>query len=148
MTAGPPSLLSVAIDIPANPAIVWRIVAEVERWPEWTPTITRVQRLDEGPLRLGSRARIWQPRLPVAMWEVTDLEQESGFTWVSSSPLVRVTAGHWIEPHAGGSRVSLSVSFSGLLGSLVARLTRRLNVTYLHQEAEGLRKRAAAAGIG
>ena len=39
-----------------------------------------------------------------------------------------------------GSRVTLSLDFSGILGPLVARLTRGLNARYLALEAQGLKK--------
>ena len=33
---------SVTVDIPAPPDRVWAVIADVERWPEWTPTVTRI----------------------------------------------------------------------------------------------------------
>jgi len=36
------------VDIAAPPGGVWAVIADVERWPEWTPTVTRLQRLDRG----------------------------------------------------------------------------------------------------
>ncbi len=43
--------------IDAPPEVVWRVMTDVERWPEWTLTAERIERLDEGDFRLGSRAR-------------------------------------------------------------------------------------------
>jgi uncharacterized membrane protein len=131
-----------SIEIEAPTEIVWGVIRDVERWPEWTPTVTSVRRLDSGLLIVGSRARIRQPRLPRADWRVTVLEDGRGFTWVSASPGVRVTAHHWVEARAGGSRATLSVAFAGLFGSLVGRLTRTLNERYLRLEAEGLKRRS------
>jgi carbon monoxide dehydrogenase subunit G len=44
------SVFSVTVEIPAPPDRVWAVLADIERWPEWTPTVTRIQRLDRGPL--------------------------------------------------------------------------------------------------
>jgi uncharacterized protein YndB with AHSA1/START domain len=133
---------SINVDIAAPPERVWSVMADVERWPEWTPTVTRIERLDQGPLAVGSRARIRQPKLPVAIWEVTELREGRGFTWVTRSPGVRVVATHGVERVGQGTRATLSVEFSGLLGGLVARLTRGLNHRYLALEAQGLRERS------
>lgn len=136
------SRFTIVTDIPAPPERVWSVMADVERWPEWTPSVTEIRRLDRGLLAVGSRARIRQPRLLPATWEVTELVEGRRFTWLTRSPGVRVTAEHEVLPAGAGSRVTLSVSFAGPLGPLVARLTRRLNRRYLQLEAEGLRARS------
>jgi hypothetical protein len=76
-----------------------------------------------------------------AVWQVTELEERRNFTWVTRSPGVEVKGEHLVEGNGAGSRVTLSLQFSGLLGPLMARLYRNLNQRYLATEAEGLRKR-------
>jgi uncharacterized protein YndB with AHSA1/START domain len=133
---------SIAVDIAAPPERVWAVMADVERWPEWTPTVTRVHRLDDERFAVGSRVRIRQPRLPPAVWQVSELLEGRSFTWVNRGPGVRVDAKHSVEPASGGARATLSLRFSGLLGPLIARLTRNLNERYLALEAEGLSRRS------
>ena len=130
------------IDILAPPSRVWAELMDVEHWPQWTPTITRVQRLDPAPLRLGSRTRIHQPKLLPAVWQVTQLDQSQGvFIWSSRSPGVVVAAGHHIEATSTGCSVTHALSFSGFLGPLVAHLLRKPNQRYLELEARGLKSR-------
>jgi hypothetical protein len=97
---------------------------------------------NSGPLTIGSRARILQSGLPPALWEVTELQDRKGFTWATRRPGVLVTASHIVESLNGGCRVTLVLQFSGLLGPVVAFLTRGLNRRYLSLEANGLKKRS------
>lgn len=136
----------ISVDIQAPPAVVWQIITDVERWPEWTPTVTSIQRLDDGPLDVGSSVRIRQPKLRPAVWHVKELDSVNrSFTWVTHGPGVRVTAHHWVESIEPGSRATLSLEFAGFLGPLVARMTRGLNERYLDMEAKGLKQRSEQA---
>jgi hypothetical protein len=131
-----------SIDINASPRVVWNILADVERWPSWTPTMTSVMKLTPGPLAKGMKARISQPKLPVAVWRVTEIHEGRDFTWVSTSPGIRVTARHLIQSTPTGARVTVSIRMSGLLAPLMAVLMRRLNRRYLVTEAKGLKARS------
>lgn len=134
-----------SVEIQASPQRAWTVLSDVERWSEWTPTVRSIQRLDKGPLAPGQKARIHQPKLPPAEWQITQVDEGRGFTWVTRSPGVAVTAGHWVEASEGGSRVTLSVQFGGVLGPLVGWLTRGLNHHYLSLEAAGVKRRSEEA---
>lgn len=132
------------IDIQAPPDRVWAAVRDIEHWSEWTPTVISVRLLDPGPLAVGTRATVRQPKLLPVRWQVTELEEGRSFTWITRGPGILVTARHSIEGAANGSRVMLSLDFSGPLGPVCARLTRGLNARYLDLEARGLKKHAEA----
>jgi uncharacterized membrane protein len=133
---------SISVDVAAPPERVWTVMSDIERWPEWTPSVKSIKRLDGGPLRQGSRARIRQPRLLPAVWTVTDIEPNRSFSWKTGSPGVWVVARHAVEPSPGGARATLSLQFGGLLGRPVVWLTRELNNRYLMLEAAGLKHRS------
>jgi len=136
-----PLSFSKSIDINAAPDAVLAVMSDVERWPEWTASVTSIKRLDAGPFVIGSRASIRQPKLPPALWTVSAIEPGRSFTWISKGPGILVTAHHSIDPRASGSRVTLSIRYEGLLAKLVAWMTKDINERYLAMEANGLKAR-------
>jgi hypothetical protein len=132
----------VSVDIVAPPEVVWAVIKDGERWHEWTASVTSVRLLDQGPLRVGSRALIRQPRFPPAVWKVTTLEPGHRFVWKSGMPGMWVYGDHSVERIAGGTRATLRLSYDGMLARLMGRLTRGITNRYLDMEASGLKKRS------
>jgi len=132
---------SIAVEIGAPPGEVWAVMRDVERWNLWTPSIKRIKRLDTGPFGAGSRALVFQPRLLPAVWRVTVFEADRGFTWVSGGPGIRVTGLHRIEPSPHGCRVTLSVTYEGVMARLVVRMLGTITERYIGWEAEGLKRK-------
>ncbi|GEM00034.1 SRPBCC family protein [Cellulomonas terrae] len=135
-----------SVTIAAPPARVWAVLVDVERWPERIPTVDAVERLDAGPLAVGSRTRVQQPRLPEAVWTVTGLVDGVSFTWESSSPGVTVTASHVVEPHAAGSSLTLALTVSGPMSGVGWLMTRSLTRRYVETEAASISAVAETAG--
>ena len=133
-----------SINVSAPPDRVWSVLADVERWPEWTASMASVRHLDPAGLAVGARVRIKQPKLPPLIWRVTALEPGRSFDWITSSPGAVTVARHRIEPRVGGSVVTLSVAQTGLLGAVMGRLLAKLSRRYVEMEALGLKKRAEA----
>jgi hypothetical protein len=103
--------------------------------------VTSVRRLDDGPLAVGSRVRVEQPRIPPTEYVVTELEPSRSFTWVATGPGVRTTARHLLEELGTGStRVTLALEQAGPV--VMGRLYRRLTDRYLTAEAEGIKARS------
>src|SRR3954467_182180 len=67
----------VAVGAPAN--VVWEVFSDVERWPEWTASVTRLVALDGPGLAVGKRFEIKQPRMPKLVWGGT--EGTTGAAW-------------------------------------------------------------------
>jgi uncharacterized membrane protein len=134
------------IDIAAPPERVWAVMSDVERWHEWTASITSVELLDGATsLAMGTRARIQQPRLPTVIWQVTSLEPLRSFEWQTTGPGARTLAGHWLRPHGAGTTVRLFIDQTGPIGSLIAFLYKGLTRRYIQLEIEGLKRRSESA---
>jgi uncharacterized membrane protein len=138
-------LIQHTIEILAPPKRVWDVMIDVERWPEWTSSVTSVELLDGSPLRIGSRARIRQPRLAAALWTVTTIEPLRYYEWRSVLPGLTSIGGHRIEALGDERcRVVLSVEWKGVLAPLINLIYGDLSRRYVATEAEGLKRRAEA----
>ena len=128
-------------EIAAPAERVFAVYSDVEHWPDWTRSVTSVERLDDGPLQVGSRARVRQPRLPAAVWEVTDLVPGRSFTWVARGPGVVTTGWHVVSPTLDDDRVTVTAALeqAGMLGPLLGWLTARLTRRYLDLEVRGIK---------
>jgi uncharacterized membrane protein len=134
------------IDIDAPPERVWSVMSDVQRWHEWTASITSVELLDGATaLAMGARARIRQPKLPTVVWRVTALESGRFFEWLTTSPGAHTLAGHAVRPHGAGSTVRLFIDQTGPVGSLIAFLYKGLTRRYIQMEIEGLKRRSESA---
>lgn len=136
---------SVQIDVARSTAMVWNVLADLVHWPTWTPTMRKVTIESAGPPDVGTRVRIEQPQLRPATWTIDTWTPEQGFSWNMSNPGMRARADHQITPRPQGSRVSLSVDFSGPIGHFVAFLLKKRIQSYLEQEAQGLKRHCELA---
>lgn len=131
-----------SVTIAAPPERVWEVVTDVERWPERIPTVDEAERLEPGPLAVGSRTRLKQPKLSEAVWTVTELADGRSFTWNSTSPGISITGGHVVEPDPAGARLTLTLQVSGPLAPLGWLMTRAMTRRYVETEAASVKKAA------
>ncbi|MEU5911521.1 SRPBCC family protein [Micromonospora sp. NPDC047527] len=130
-------------EIAADAQRVWEVLVDVRRWPEWTASVSHIERGESGPLAVGSTARVTQPKLRPAVWRVTGLTEGRKFTWVSDTPGVHTRGEHRLSPLlGGGTRVELAIAQSGLLAGPVGWLYGGLLRHYLRLEADGLKRRS------
>jgi uncharacterized protein YndB with AHSA1/START domain len=126
--------------ITASPQRVWELLGELRRWDQLLPTMQQVTRVGaDGPVGVGARFEVRQPGLPRAVYEITEWEPGRGFTWTASSPGVRTTAYHRLEPADGGTRLVLGVDWSGPLAGLVRVLAGAKAARMVAQEADTFR---------
>ncbi len=133
------------IDIHAPAETVWGLTVAVEDWPQITPTMTRVERIDEGPLRLGSSARVKQPRQRPAVWTVQTFTPAQGFSWATKVMTVTMTGTHQIEPTADGCRNRLGIDITGPGAAIIGRLAKGPISKAIATENEGFKRAAEAS---
>ena len=125
------------IDAPVD--LIWRLTTDLADWPSFIPTVQRVERLDTGPLRVGSTARLKQPGQTAAVWTVTALEPERDFTWQTHHLGLRMTGRHLMEPTDTGTRNTLVLDaagpLAGVFGPLMRSAIRREGAAFARQAA-------------
>ncbi len=132
-----------SIEIDAPPQLVWDVFSEVERWPEWTASVTSLTGRDGPTLAVGRRFAIKQPGMAKLVWKVTEIDPGSSWTWVQRSPGVNVTARHYVTARPGGrTLVRQQLDQGGALGALVGRLMVNKTRRFLQLEAQGLKARS------
>ncbi|MBL0919929.1 MAG: SRPBCC family protein [Hydrogenophaga sp.] len=131
-----------SVRIAAKPDRIWPVIADVTRWPDWLPTMTAVEHLDEAALRMGHRYRLLQPGFRPTLWSVVELEPQKAFAWEARWPGARALARHAVRPvTAESSEVLLQVVFSGPLGLLAGALAGRRIRRYLALEVASLKQK-------
>jgi hypothetical protein len=134
----------------AAPDRIWRLLADVEHWPDWTPTVTEIKPLGATGLRVGARYRVLQPNLRPAIYEVTQCVPGENFTWAQKFPGGALIAEHIIRPVKGGrtevarTAVELSFASKGILADIVAAIFSSTIRDYVATEARSLKNRCDA----
>ncbi|HEX3788034.1 MAG TPA: SRPBCC family protein [Pseudonocardiaceae bacterium] len=132
-------------DTSAGPQQVWSALTNVEGWPTWIPSTTSVTLLGPGPLRVGSRARVKQLGTPPIVWQVSEIRQPDGFSWVARTPGLQMVGQHWATSNPDGTiRITVTLDQSGPLAGLVNFLTGRRSARYVKQEAAGMKAASEA----
>jgi hypothetical protein len=141
--------------IPAPPEVVWGVLADVARYPDWNPFLVEVR----GTPTLGRRLRVTLAppggRRVTLHPRVTVLEPGATLEWLGRLGLPRLLDGrHRFELHpvdgGRGTRLVQREEFRGVLVPVVARqLDRSTRAGFLAMnEALGARAQAVGAERG
>ena len=130
------------VSVQAPVEVLWRVVEDVESWPKLTESMTSVERLDGGPLRVGMRVKVHQPKLPPATWKVTELVENERFVWKARGLGFSTQGFHEVAPDGEGSTLTLAIEQSGLMSGMVGRMWKDLTERYIALEAAGIKRRA------
>jgi uncharacterized membrane protein len=129
-----------SVEIDASAPVVWDVYADVEQWPTWTASVDRVVALDGPGIEVGKRFEIKQPRMPKLVWEVTEVDPGTSWTWCQRSPGGTTFASHEVLPRAGDrTLVRQRIDQRGPVGVAVGVLMLRLTKRYLALESQGLK---------
>jgi hypothetical protein len=133
---------SATTTINASTDIIWAILTDASRYPEWDPGTERI----EGTIALGNKITIYSKLSPDRAFpvKVSELASRQSMTWSSGMPLglFKGERTFTLAQKAGGSvQVTVREVFSGLLLPLFGRSLPDLTSTFKEFLA-GLKKRA------
>lgn len=130
--------------VAADPEVVWRLLVEVDRWPDWNPDVGWVRA--SGPLAEGATFR-WKSGPGTITSTVLRLEPARVLSLAGGTLGVRATHVWRLEPRGpAGTVVRTEEAWSGPVARLLRvplqrRLDRRIDerLAHLRSAAEGRR---------
>ena len=134
--------LEVSTSITAPAERVWATIIAVERWHEWTASITSIEKLEPGELQVGSKVKIKQAKLPPAVWTVTALDPGRRLEWQSKGPGNNTVAWHMAEPEGDSATATLGIHQQGVFFALMGWYFDGMTRSYVDMELAGLKQHA------
>jgi len=119
---------SVVIDAP--PEKVFSLVDNLEEWPQWIPSIKRIEKLSDGPLKEGSQIRVTAKSGVTVKLLMTITEFVPGQRGVMQGKVlgVRMTRYYMFESVEGGrTKLTAGGEVSGILAFLIRRGGQRVS---------------------
>ncbi|MFW6118327.1 MAG: SRPBCC family protein [Chloroflexota bacterium] len=113
-----------SIDINAPTEKVWTLIDELEEWPQWMPSIKKIERVSGGPLAVGSQlsvtAKVSGLTVKLLM-TVIKFVPERDVVMEGKVLGTKLTRFYTLEPMDGKTRVTIGGDVSGALAWLACR---------------------------
>ena len=116
--------------INATPAVVWALLTNAADYPNWNPTVVRV----EGVIALGQKIKVFATISPERAFpvKVTELEPNQRMVWQGGMPLglFKGVRTFTLTPAGEGTRFSMREVFSGPMLGLIKRSMPNLQPSF------------------
>jgi carbon monoxide dehydrogenase subunit G len=113
---------SIEIDAPAEK--VWALIDKLEEWPQWMPSIKKIERVSKGPLTAGSQlsvtAKVSGLTVTLLM-TITKFASERNVVMEGKALGTKLTRFYTLEPVNGKTNVTIGGDVSGALAWLACR---------------------------
>jgi uncharacterized protein YndB with AHSA1/START domain len=126
------------IDIAAPAEVVWEVLTDFDRWPQWNPEVKSMSW--DGPLAPGSVFR-WKAGPGTIVSTLEEVDRPRYVRWRGRTMSIAAIHEWRFEDRDGGTHVETNESFSGVLarllrGSLQKQLDRALEEGLQHLTRE------------
>mgnify|MGYP001149042824 CR=1 FL=1 len=113
---------SIEINAPARK--VWALVDRLEEWPQWMPSIKKIERISKEPLTVGSKlfvtAKVSRLTARLLM-TITKFVPERSVVLEGKALGTKLIRFYTLEPLNGGTKVTIGGDVSGALAWLARR---------------------------
>jgi carbon monoxide dehydrogenase subunit G len=113
---------SIEINAPVNK--VWAMIDKLEEWPQWMPSIKKIERVSKGPLAVGSQLSVTAKvsGLTVALlMTITGFVPERNVVLEGKALGTKLTRFYTLESVNGKTKVTIGGDVSGALAWLARR---------------------------
>ena len=113
-----------SIDINAPVEKVWALIDKLEEWPQWMPSLKKIERVSKGPLTTGSQlsvtAKVSGLTVTLLM-TIIDFVPERTVVMQGKALVTHLTRFYTLEPVDGKTKVTIGGEVSGALAWLARR---------------------------
>jgi len=113
-----------SIDINAPVEKVWALIDKLEEWPQWMPSIKKIERVSKGPLTAGSQlsvtAKVSGLTVTLLM-TIIEFVPERTVVMQGKALGTNLTRFYTLEPVNGKTKVTIGGDVSGALTWLARR---------------------------
>jgi len=113
-----------SIDIDAPVEKVWALIDKLEEWPQWMPSIKKIERVSKGPLTTGSQlsvtAKVSGLTVTLLM-TITKFVPERTVVLGGEALGTKLTRFYMLEPVNGKTKATIGGDVSGALAWLARR---------------------------
>jgi len=144
-----PAIARTQVHVAAEPAAVWQVLTDLERWPAWKADVRSVA--VQGTLAPGT-VFVWRAGPGTIRSTLQDVEPPRRIAWTGTTFGIKAIDVFTLEPRDGGTMVHEEESWQGLLVRLFAGRMRRtlqssLETGLAQLKIEVERRRVASSGV-
>ena len=135
---------SASVEIDATSEKVWTVAKNIEEWPQWVPSLKKMEKVSRGPLGKCSQVRVIAKSAIRLNLLMTITEFIPGRRVIMEGKVLgmKMTRYYRLEPVAQNkAKLTAGGEVSGLLAFVVSRIGRRLGQKLSEDIVQALKKK-------
>jgi carbon monoxide dehydrogenase subunit G len=119
-----------SIDIDAPAERVWALVDKLEEWPQWMPSIKKIERVSQGPLTAGSQLSVTAKVSGLTvrlLMTITEFVEERNVVLEGKALGTKLARFYTLEPVNDKTKLTIGGDVSGALAWVVCRGGRKVS---------------------